>query len=86
MVQVGDIFDSIPTTREAIKSYILTHAESFKTITSDKKWYIITCKEASCSFKIRAHKSSKEVISITMVEPHTCSLAMHYKMKQTSLV
>jgi hypothetical protein len=86
MVQVGDTFDSIHDAREAIKSYILTRAESYKTVASDKARYILACKDADCGFKVRAWKSSKEIVSIMTFDPHTCSPATHYKMKQTSTV
>jgi hypothetical protein len=86
MIQVGDIFDSIPKAREAIKAYILDRAESYKTVASDKTRYIIACKDAHCKFRIRANKSFKGVVSITVLDPHTCNPVTHYKMKQTSSV
>jgi hypothetical protein len=44
---------------------------------SDKKQYHIICKER-CGFSIQAATSSKGVVSITGVEPYTCSPAVHY--------
>jgi len=86
MVQVSDTFDSIHDAREVIKAYILTQAESYKTIASDKRRYILACKDADCGFKVRVWKSSKDIVSIMEFNLHTCSLVTHYKMKQTSLV
>jgi hypothetical protein len=44
-MQKGDKFESIAAAREAIKAYILDQGESFKTIASNKKRYIIGCKD-----------------------------------------
>jgi len=86
MVQVGDTFDTIHNARKVIKSYILTRPESYRTIASDKKQYHIAYKDKACGFKIRAYKSLKDTISIKALNPHTCSPATYYKMKQTSSV
>jgi hypothetical protein len=86
MVQVGDVFDSISDAWKAIKFYILTRGESYKTAASDKDRYILVCKDKDCRFKIRAYKSSKAIVSIMVFKLYICSLATHYKMKQTSLV
>ena len=86
MLQVSDTFDSIHDAREAIETYILDWAESFKTVASDKTRYIIACKDASCDFYIRAYKSSKDLVSITALDLHTCTPATYYKIKQTFLV
>jgi hypothetical protein len=53
MVQVGDTFNSIDDARKAIKSYVLAQAESYKIVASDKKWYILTCKDANYGFEVR---------------------------------
>jgi hypothetical protein len=86
MVQVGDSFDSVHDAREAIRSHLLTQAESYKTIASDKRRYILACKDADCGFKVRVWKSSKDIVSVVDFDPHTCSPATHYNMKQTSSV
>jgi hypothetical protein len=86
MIQVGDIFDSIPEACEAIKAYILDRVESYKLVACNKTWYIIACKDAHYKFHIRAKKSFKGVVSIMVLDPHTCNPATHYKMKQTSSV
>jgi hypothetical protein len=86
MVQVSDTFDSVYDACEVIKSYILTQAESYRTVASDKRRYILACKDADCGFKVRVWKSSKGIALIMDFDPHTCSPATHYKMKQTSSV
>jgi hypothetical protein len=60
MVQVGDK----STTHEAIKSYILTQAELFRTVASDKRRYILACKDADCGLKVQVWKSPKDIASI----------------------
>ena len=51
-MQVRDTFDTIHDAREAIKSYILDQGELYKTVASDKKQYIIACKDPACKFCI----------------------------------
>ncbi len=86
IVQVGDTFDSIHDARKAIKAYILTRAELYKTIASNKQRYILACKDADCGFKVRVWKSFKDIVSTMDFNPYTCSPVTHYKMKQTSSV
>jgi MuDR family transposase len=80
-LKVGDQFVSIDAARDAIRRFTLDDGESFRVIASDKKRYIISCKAAStgCGFRIRATSSSKGVTSVTILKPHTCSPATHYK-------
>jgi hypothetical protein len=85
-MQYGDKFDSIKAAREAIRRYVLDNGESFKGGKSDKKRFSIKCKEPSCGFGIRASKSSKEVVSITIFKLHTYSLAVHYNNRQAHSV
>lgn len=68
--------------REAIKQYILDNGESFRVDKSNKKRFSIKCKDRSCRFSIRASKSSKEVVSITIFKQHTCSPTVHYNNPQ----
>jgi hypothetical protein len=82
MVKLNDVFESIPAARSAITKFVLDQGESYKLVASDKKRYIICCKDSKCKFRIRATWSAKEVVSITIMEPHTCSPATHYKSKQ----
>jgi hypothetical protein len=78
-MQLGDQFESIDAAHEAIKAYVLDQGESFKIVSSDKKWYIITYKDHDCKFYIHATRSIKEVVSIIVLKPHSCSPAIHYK-------
>ena len=86
MVQLNDEFSSIDVARTAIKAHVLDEGESYKTIASDQKRFIIACKDTTCKFRIRATRSKKEVVSITIFEPHSCSPAVHYKSKQSQSV
>jgi len=80
-MQVGDKFNTTRDACEAIKTYILDWAESFKTVASNKSRYIIVCKDANCNFYIWAYKSSKDVVSIRALDPYICSPLTYYKMK-----
>ena len=83
MVQLNDEFPSIADARTAIKAFVLDEGESFKVVASDRKRYIIACKDDSCKFRIRATRFVKEVVSITIFEQHSCSSAGHYNSKQS---
>jgi MuDR family transposase len=85
-MQLHDRFESIAAAHEAIKRYVLDNGESFRCNKSDKKRYSIICKEDSCGFGIRAFKSSKQVVSITIFKPHTCNPAVYYNNPQAHLV
>jgi len=93
-MQQGDRFESIEAAREAVKAFVLDEGESFLTVASDKKRYIIRCKDMSCNFQIQAtlHKMDSKLgrtttpISITRFKPHTCSPITHYKSKQSQSV
>jgi len=85
-MQLHDQFNSIPEAREAIRRYVLDNGESFKLVKSDKRRFSIGCKDPKCGFGIRASKSSKQVVSITVFKLHTCSPAVHYKNKQAHSV
>jgi hypothetical protein len=86
VMQLHDKFSSITNARDAIKAYILDQGESFQTVASDKKRYIIKCKAEGCDFRLRATKHSNETCFITVFNPHTCSLVTHYKSKQSQSV
>jgi hypothetical protein len=85
-MQLGDQFPSIDAAREAIRRHVLDNSESFKLAKSDKKRFSIVCKERGCGFGIRASKSSKEVVSITVFKLHTCGPTVHYKNRQAHSV
>lgn len=84
-MQRGDQFESIKAACEAITRYVLNQGESFRVEKSDKKQYTIVCKDR-CGFWILASKSSKNVVSIAVFKPHTCSLTVHYKNPQAHSV
>src|SRR5277367_2776458 len=84
-MQLGDRFQCIETTRDAVKAFVLDRGESYKTVSSDKKRYIIECKDKGCSFRIRAtlyKKAGATPVSITVLVLYSCSPAIHYKSKQ----
>jgi hypothetical protein len=85
-LQLGDQFESIDAACEAIQHYVLNSGESYKTEKSDKKRFVIVCKDSDCGFRIRAARSSKEVISITVFKTHSCSPAVHYNNRQSQSV
>jgi hypothetical protein len=82
MVGLGDEFESISVARIAITKFVLDQGESYKVVASDKKRYIICCKDSKSKFRTRATWSAKEVVSITIFEVHNCTPATHYKSKQ----
>jgi hypothetical protein len=65
-MQLHNQFESLDAACNAIKAYVLDEGELFKTVVSNKKQYIIKCKDTACSFRIRTTKSSKEIVSITI--------------------
>lgn len=85
-MQIHDQFESIDAARQAIRAFVLDNGESFKVVASDKKRYIIRCKDHACGFRIRAHRSKGQIVSITKINPHSCSPATHYKSKQSQSV
>jgi len=85
-MQLGDQFPLIDATREAIRRHVLDNSKSFKLAKSDKKRFSIVCKERGCRFGIRASKSSKEVVSITVFKLHTYGPTVHYKNRQAHSV
>jgi len=85
-MQHDNRFDSIETAGEAIKRFILDNSESFKLKKVRQRRFSVVCKDAKCRFSVRASKSSKEVVSITVLKPRTCSPMVHYKNKQAHLV
>jgi hypothetical protein len=86
MVQLNDQFLSIDAACKAIKAYVLDQGKSYKLVASDKRRYIISYKDNSCKFRIRATRSAKEVVSITIFVPHSCSPKTHYNFKKSQSV
>lgn len=73
-MQKGDEFESVDAARKAIKAYVLDQGESYKTVASNKKRYIIKCKDNGCDFRIRATLTAnpvQKVASITILSPCT---------------
>jgi hypothetical protein len=56
-MQIHDQFESINAARQAIRAFVLDNSELFKVVASDKKQYIIKCKDYAYSFQIQAHQS-----------------------------
>jgi hypothetical protein len=86
IMQLGDQFAIVEAAQEAVKRYVLDNRESFKVDKSDKKRFLIKCKERGCGFAIRVSKSSKEIVFITIFKLHTCSPAVHYNNRQAHSV
>jgi len=85
-MQLSDQFATVEAAREAVKQYVLNNRESFKVDKSNKKRFLIKCKERGCGFGIRVSKSSKEIVSITIFKLYTCSPAVHYNNQQVHFV
>ena len=66
MLKLKDEFESISAARAAITKFVLDQGELYKLVASNKKRYIICCKDGKCKFRIRATRSAKEVVSITI--------------------
>jgi hypothetical protein len=49
-MQLHNQFQSINAACQAIRAFVLDNDESFKVVASDKKRYIIKCKDHACSF------------------------------------
>ena len=86
VLQVGDTFTSMQATYKAIQQYILDDSESYKTKKAEKKRYILRCKDANYTFRIRVTNREKKGPTITVYNPHTCSPTIHYKNKNVHLV
>jgi hypothetical protein len=85
-MQIHDQFESIDAARQAIQAFILDNGESFKVVASNKKQYIIRCKDYAYSFRIWANRSKSQIVLITKIFPHSYSPTTHYKSKQSQLV
>jgi zinc finger SWIM domain-containing protein 3 len=86
IMQLHDKFESVAAARNAIKAYVLDQGESYKTVASDKKRFIIKCKSDGCGFRVCATKHANETSSIAVFDPHTCSPVTYYKSKQSQSV
>jgi hypothetical protein len=86
VLQVGDVFPSAEDCRNAIQRHVLDEGESYKVVKSDKKRYIVSCKDNKCTFRIRASNRVKKGFTITILQPYICSPAVHYKNKNSHSV
>jgi hypothetical protein len=86
MVQKGDTFSLIGDARDAVQRHVLDDGESFKTTKSDKKRYIIACKDDKCAFRIRVTNIKKTRPTVTILEGHSCRPTVHYKNKKAHFV
>ena len=53
MIQLGDVFSLIEAAHNAVQRHVLDKGESYKTTHSNKKRYIIICKDNECGFRIQ---------------------------------
>ncbi len=65
-MQYSDQFATIAVAREAIKAFALEQEESYKTVASNKKRYIIACDDKDCDFEIRAYQPRNQTAPITI--------------------
>jgi len=82
MVQKGDTFSLMEVARDAVQRHVLNDGESYKTIKSDQKRYILACKDDKCGFRIRVSNRRKSGPAITVLKAHTCRPSTHYKNKR----
>ena len=77
MIALNDEFPSLQVAREAVNHYTTSEGESYKVLKSDKKCYVIICRDYNdCKFRIRI-SALKKAVHITAFDPHTCSPATH---------
>ena len=86
MLTINDSFPTIEKARDTINRHVLDERESYKVYKSDSCRHIIICKEVACKFRIRASLLKKKGDVITILIPHSCSPANHYKNKQSSAI
>ena len=69
------------TAHNAVQRHILDDGESYKTIKSDQKRYILQCKDDKCGFCIWVSNSKKSGPTVTILKGHTCCPTTYYKNK-----
>ena len=84
MLSINDLFLTIKEARDTINRHVLDKEKSYKVYKSDSRRHIIICKDLVCKFIIRASLLKKKGVIITILIPYSCSLANHYKNKQSS--
>ena len=77
-LQIGDIFPDIASAKQAIKTFVAANGETSRIVKSDQIRVLLVCKSEDCGFRIWAINSKKKGVSITHLEPYTCSPATHY--------
>src|SRR5882757_3853363 len=77
-LQIGDVFPNITSAKQAIKAFVAANGETSRTVKSDQIRVLLVYKSEDCRFRIRAINSKKKGVSITHLEPYTCSPATHY--------
>lgn len=84
-LKLRDSFQTLIKVKNAINCYQLNNRLLYKVYKSDSKYYIITCCNIACSFKIRALKTCKDLyFVVTILVPHSCSYITHYNSKARS--
>ena len=83
MLIINDMFSSIQEARDTINRHILDEGKSYKVLKSDSRHYIVIYKDPVYKFRIRASLLQKKKVVITILIPHSCSPANHYKNKQS---
>jgi hypothetical protein len=84
MLAVSDQFPTMEDARKAMHRHVLDEGESYKVYRSDRSRHILICKDSTCKFRLRASLLKKKGAVITILIPHSCSPANHYKNKQSS--
>ena len=79
-------FPSLGAARDAIRSYIVDRGESYRVYQSDRKRYVVVCRDDFCKFGIRAAALKGPKYCITRYIPHSCSPAVHKNFGQAHSV
>jgi hypothetical protein len=79
-------FSLLNAARDAIRSYIISQGESYRVYQSDRKRYVLTCRDESCQFSIRAAVLKGPICRITRYVPHSCSPVVHQNFSQAHSV
>lgn len=86
IVKLGNTFLSVATVHNAIKLAVTDNRKLYTILKSDKKRYIIGCKDSFCKFSIWATLSTKELVAITVYKLYSCSPAIYYKSRTSQSI
>ena len=86
MLAVSDQFPTMEDARKAMHRHVLDKGESYKVYKSDRSRHILIYKDSTCKFRLRASLLKKKGAVVTILIPHSCSPANHYKNKQSSAI